>query len=343
MELKAVSRSIGDHEELEVEWENDIPGFTHHLSTFSATQIEQLGMTERNLDQDLNLQSPWSKDQYPAHGATFVYKSFMQFDTDLYRALCALRAFGLIYVKQVPDQPESVAQIAERIGPLRTTFYGPTWDVRSVIDSKNIAYTNKHLGFHMDLLYMDEPPAYQLLHCIQNSCAGGQSRFVDTYKALDIFATEHPELVEPLAKNEVYFHYDNDGRYYVRQSSILDMRAVSRVRTRFTGVYNQPLFRNLVSINWSPPFMAGLSQRASREQRREFMRAAKAFASILERDDLVHQTKMEEGTCVIFDNRRVVHARNAFDTTEGRRWLRGAYLDRSDFNSRLKTLRQPRM
>jgi len=39
----------------------------------------------------------------------------------------------------------------------------------------------------------------------------------------------------------------------------------------------------------------------------------------------------------VFDNRRVLHGRQAFEPT-GRRHLRGCYVDRSEFQSRLRIL-----
>lgn len=43
---------------------------------------------------------------------------------------------------------------------------------------------------------------------------------------------------------------------------------------------------------------------------------------------------------MIFDNRRVLHARRAFDATKGERWLKGAYVDDDVFFSRLRVLQE---
>jgi hypothetical protein len=43
----------------------------------------------------------------------------------------------------VPSGEESVINIGTRIGPLRDSFYGRTWDVKSVPNAKNVAYTHK--------------------------------------------------------------------------------------------------------------------------------------------------------------------------------------------------------
>lgn len=40
---------------------------------------------------------------------------------------------------------------------------------------------------------------------------------------------------------------------------------------------------------------------------------------------------LKEGECVVFNNRRVLHARRAFDTESGERWLKGTYVDWDDF------------
>ena len=43
---------------------------------------------------------------------------------------------------------------------------------------------------------------------------------------------------------------------------------------------------------------------------------------------------------MIFDNRRVLHARRAFDATKGERWLKGAYVDDDVFFSKLRVLQE---
>lgn len=54
----------------------------------------------------------------------------------------------------------------------------------------------------------------------------------------------------------------------------------------------------------------------------------------------VFEYRLEEGECVVFDNRRVLHARRAFDASQGERWLKGAYVDDDVFFSRLRVLQE---
>lgn len=74
----------------------------------------------------------------------------------LLRVLEQLQRFGLAVVRGVPtdrtgNKDAAIRALAEAIGPLRNTFYGETWNVQSVPNSKNVAYTSLNLGLHMDL------------------------------------------------------------------------------------------------------------------------------------------------------------------------------------------------
>lgn len=73
------------------------------------------------------------------------------------RLLEQLQRDGLAFVRGLPTDKTGnkdcrLREFAETIGGLRNTFYGETWDVKSVVNSKNVAYTNLNLGLHMDLL-----------------------------------------------------------------------------------------------------------------------------------------------------------------------------------------------
>lgn len=72
------------------------------------------------------------------------------------RILEQLQVFGLAVIRGIPTQKtdnktNSIREFAEAIGPLRNTFYGETWNVQSMANSKNVAYTSLNLGLHMDL------------------------------------------------------------------------------------------------------------------------------------------------------------------------------------------------
>jgi gamma-butyrobetaine dioxygenase len=55
--------------------------------------------------------------------------------------------------RQKAGQSVALSRLGDMVGDIRRTWYGDkVWDVMSVKDSKNIAYTNLDLGLHMDLV-----------------------------------------------------------------------------------------------------------------------------------------------------------------------------------------------
>jgi gamma-butyrobetaine dioxygenase len=61
----------------------------------------------------------------------------------LHRVLVQLHLYGLAYFVNVPSintDGAEISALASRIGEIKQTFYGKTWDVKSVPQSKNIAY-----------------------------------------------------------------------------------------------------------------------------------------------------------------------------------------------------------
>ncbi|EAQ90403.1 hypothetical protein CHGG_02338 [Chaetomium globosum CBS 148.51] len=88
-----------------------------------------------------------------------------------------------IFVTDVPADESAVERVASRIGPVQETFYGRTWDVRNKARAENVAYTDKFLCLHQDLMYHDPVPGLQLLHCLANTCEGGESLFSHAVRA----------------------------------------------------------------------------------------------------------------------------------------------------------------
>ncbi len=67
-------------------------------------------------------------------------------------------------------------------------------------------------------------------------------------------------------------------------------------------------------------------------------RAIRRFIRLADSDRFRITFPFTPGDCVIFDNRRVLHGRAAFEPGTGERHLRGCYVDRDDLYSRLRIL-----
>ena len=343
-DIEAVFEGRSTHGRVRVGWRNDIPGFPDsHQSCYSQTELRSLTSPPP--------ESAVARKRHYWDGATFKkrskltrYDDFVK-DTEAYKAaMSALHRDGLIFITDVDASEQAVGTMAERIGPLRNTFYGSTWDVRPQADSKNVAYTNQHLGFHMDLLYMANPPGYQLLHCLKNSCSGGESRFADAFFAATRLWRSDRQAYRLLCKYPVEWTYENDGQFYLQRRPTFHevshfIPSGENTRRRVQRKENGDDDADLAYVNWSPPFQGRLYQSHIYPERTSaFVAATKDFDRILNSDDMVIEMTMEEGTCAIFENRRVVHARNAFTMDGGDRWLRGAYVDEDAFWSRCRAL-----
>ena len=68
--------------------------------------------------------------------------------------------------------------------------------------------------------------------------------------------------------------------------------------------------------------------------------AMRMFSQVAHDPRFMIASAFEPGDLVGFDNRRILHGRDAFDPAAGRRRLRGCYIDHDDLFSRLRVLRR---
>lgn len=135
-----------------VAWQNDIPGYENHHSTYTSHFITSSVAFHFRLAASHNSEpraTPWDQKIMASHSAPIDYETFIGSSAALFLALNALEKFGMIFLCNVPSQSDAISHISNRIGLIRNTIYGSTWDVRSVPSAKTVAYTSSHLGFHM--------------------------------------------------------------------------------------------------------------------------------------------------------------------------------------------------
>lgn len=136
--------------------------------------------------------------------------------------------------------------------------------------------------------------------------------------------TEQPDHYAALRDHDVAFVYDNDGYWYYR----LHRTIIEAPRADPTA----PI--QFHAVNYSPPFQAPLPPTSTPQQQDTLFAALAAFERLLARSGALYEFTMQQGDMVIFDNRRVLHARRAFQNTgaattggEATRWLKGCYMD----------------
>ncbi|MFT5626384.1 MAG: gamma-butyrobetaine dioxygenase, partial [Lentimonas sp.] len=241
-------------------------------------------------------------------------------ETALTRWMHDTTTFGLTIVEGLADRVGAGVDIAERIGFLRATNFGTTFEVVNKPDQNNLAYTSVALPLHTDLPNQEVPPGYQFLHCLANEATGDASLFADGFAMAEDLRHEDPEAFRMLCDVSIPFRF-HDGEADIRvhrpvitlgsEGDVIEIR----YNAHLAGIFDMP-------ADIMPAYY----------------RAYRAYMTKT-RDPKYRLTlKLKGGEMVAFDNRRVLHGRDAFDPSTGYRHLHGCYVDRGEFSSRLRLL-----
>jgi gamma-butyrobetaine dioxygenase len=228
--------------------------------------------------------------------------------------------FGLSIIQGLENRASAGVEVAQRISFLRETNFGTTFEVINKPDPNNLAYTSIALPLHSDLPNQEVPPGYQFLHSLAREAEGGGSIFADGFAMAEDLRLEDPHAFRLLCDVPIPFRFhDDDADIRVREPVITLDRAGDVIEIRYNahiaGIFDMPA-----------------------EIMPSYYRAYRAFM-IKTRDPHYRLTFMlEPGEMVAFDNRRVLHGRDAFDPSSGLRHLHGCYVDRGEFSSRLRLL-----
>ncbi len=227
---------------------------------------------------------------------------------------------GLTIVEQLQDRIEAGVEVAERVGFLRATNFGTTFEVINKPDPNNLAYTSVALPLHTDLPNQEVPPGYQFLHCLANEATGGGSLFADGFAMAEDLRHDDPEAFRLLCEVQIPFRFsDNDADIQVHRS-VITLDASGQV----------------IEIRYNA-HLAGIFDMPS-DIMPAYYRAYRAYMAKTRDSKYRINVRLKAGEMVVFDNRRVLHGRDSFDPSTGFRHLHGCYVDRGEFFSRLRLL-----
>ena len=231
--------------------------------------------------------------------------------------LRAVDQLGFAILTGCPTDPGTVTRVAELFGFVRETNYGRLFDVKTVVDPTNLAYTGLGLGAHTDNPYRDPTPTLQLLHCLASSADGGENTLVDGFRVVQDLTRDDLEL---LARSPIRFRYaDADAELETETPVIsLDPRGETEA-VHYNTRSAQPFAL--------PDGLVG-----------PYYGAYQRFGRMLEAPEYRIQFKLAPGDLFIVDNLRVLHGRTAYAATGGERQLQGCYADRDGLRSRLAVL-----
>jgi alpha-ketoglutarate-dependent taurine dioxygenase len=229
---------------------------------------------------------------------------------------------GLAFLKGVPATEGAILEVMPFVGQVLETNYGVTFDVRSVAQPENLAYSDRGLGLHTDNPYREPVPGFQALHAVIASSEGGESLFADGFALAEHVRVSAPEAFRQLSGTAVPFHYRSQDADLYAERPLIELSTGGEV----TAVhYNN---RSIAPLNLP-----------AREAAR-FYRAYRQLALLLREPRFQLRTRLAGGTLVVFDNQRILHGRSAFASARQPRHLRGCYLTRDSVYSETALLRR---
>jgi len=230
--------------------------------------------------------------------------------------------YGFLILSGVPTAPGTVLKAAAAFGFVRDTNFGALFDVRSVPDASDLAYTSVLLEPHTDNPYRDPVPGVQLLHCLVNETSGGLSTLVDGFAAATALRQRDRDAFEVLSHTSVRFCYRDAGTELTASAAPIDLDITGALRAiHFSS--------RLDFVPLSDP-----------QQLQRYYRARRRFDQLLRSEEFEIRFLLNQGDLVIFDNCRLLHGRTGFDPAEGLRHLQGCYIDIDAPRSLYRVLRR---
>ncbi|KFV04537.1 PREDICTED: gamma-butyrobetaine dioxygenase [Pterocles gutturalis] len=315
--------ALADRKKISITWPDE------HTSEYEAEWLKKRCFSEEaraEMREDLFLpeRQYWGSElQLPK----MPFEEIISNDESAYKWLCTLKKVGIVLLTGAATTQGELIKLGNRIGFLRLTFYGPTWQVQDKADANNVAYTTGKLCFHTDYPVLQHPPGVQFLHCIKQTAAGGESEVVDGFHVANKLKKQNPQAYQILSSTAV--DYTDVGVDYCDfavqcKQRIIDVDSRGQaVRINYNNATRDTVFDIPV------------------EKVRSFYKALKEFDDLLNSTEHKFTYKLKPGDIVTFDNWRVLHGRQSYQSgSEVTRHLEGAYADWDVVMSRLRILRK---
>lgn len=294
------------------------------MAWLKAHSCSSTSLQKRRNDMKLNMEKPRSYK-------TLDFESIISDEKQLFVWLDALNHDAVCVVENAPNEANAVTQLAERVSAIsHDHLYGRTFDVIAEKSPINIAYSDFGLEPHMDLAYYESPPGLQFLHCIRFDATvqGGESTFADGFAIAENLRLVDPEAFHTLTRVPATFL-----KLHKRRSKPAHME----YRRPHIQLNN---YGDVTNVFWSPPFQGPL--RAPEEDIVPYYRAVKSFRDLMFSKESMKQywleLRLSPGQIVTFNQRRMLHGRQAFTSFTGVRHLRGCYVNIDDYLSTYRTL-----
>lgn len=262
--------------------------------------------------------APWDGASILDDWPTVEHEAVMTTDAGVAEWLTKVARYGFCMVLGTPPTVGATRALVERVGYVRETIFGGLWDFQADLTKADTAYTNLELRPHTDGTYSHDAPGLQLLHCLAFDGEGGESTMVDGFTIAAELRSTQPAHYDVLSRVSVPGQYIGDGSHLVATRPVFRHDAAGRlVQVSFNNADRAPFLL--------PP-----------DEMDAFYDALRAFEALANDQRLQWRRVNPPGEAMLFDNWRALHGRLSYT---GHRHLCGAYVNREDYESRLRTSR----
>lgn len=221
-----------------------------------------------------------------------------------------LKEKGAILVRGCTlDTEDLVACLTQETFVLRDSHFGYIEDLKTDnTTNKNtdqLGYTNAAVNLHTDQPFIEDPPRFQLLHCIQQADRGGESMLADAQQAAYYLRDVDRAAFQALTEIPVLFHRKQKNFESKTQYPILSFKSGQFYQIRSSYFTLAP-------------------QTTAFDQMAQWYRAYQKFTAIIENPAYQFHNLLCPHDFILYDNYRMLHGRTAFT---GPRWMKGIYFN----------------
>jgi gamma-butyrobetaine dioxygenase len=253
---------------------------------------------------------------------TYRFKGGFFESQEMYELLKSFYAYGFVIIKNIPTKDNYIVKFANSIGSVRPTNFGEYFNVKSIPNPNDLAYTSLALSPHTDNPYRKPIPCIQLLHCIENKVSGGLSTLVDGFKVAKYLKKNNPEYFDVLTKVKVKFKFIDKDIILENNGTLIELDEI----------------RNLKQVRFSTRLdCIPILQKHELEL---YYKARKEISSLYNSKKFRIEFKLLPGDLLMMDNYRLLHGRTSYNSNEGNRFLQGCYIDYDSSEGKLRHLKR---
>jgi len=300
----------------------DILELTFNDGVTSKFQISKLASEFLDSENLLNTVTQTTWDSSLQSKPTYEFKENFYESKEMYEMLKSFYEYGFVIIKKVPTQNNYIVNFANSIGSIRPTNFGEFFNVKSVPNPNDLAYTSLALSPHTDNPYRKPVPCIQLLHCIENEVNGGFSTLVDGFKVAAHLKENNPEYFEILTKVKVKFKFKDKDVVLENKGELIELDEkdnFKQIRFNTRLDYVPALEKNQLDL---------------------YYKARKKISDLYNSNEFRIEFKLMPSDILMMDNHRLLHGRTVYNDNDGKRFLQGCYIDHDSSEGKLRHLKR---